>query len=1412
MSEDLRTAAQLFMQGFELGDRIQYRWQAARDAKAKWQAQLEWRKQDLAERAKRNAIYERSVMQHGDLMRAQAAWYARRGAGGGKGGGAGAGGGLSEGGQRFIDELKGVGLNVSQPAERPQMNVNVEAPEMPPPMVAPPVPPSDSSSPDFSDAAGGKVPKLQAGGTVPEETGGTAGPGSGFGVIASPPPGYSAARFQPGGSVPTPSGPWWDPLRIFPGHQVARVPKGKTSTAPTAPTVTPPAPPPGQRWPLVAQPSTNFDVPPDQQPPSPAGAASVRSADEDIHPPSGGGGTTAPPVTGGGKGGGGGRGRGKLGDQWRTAAYDPTLDANDPRNIGIVRPGGAVNTQVWAASPRAHPEAYPQGTDQFTPGRDRSGEAPQVVNQRAHEAVSRWNGGSLFSQPATPTLTPASQMQTVALPDRAITGQYRRGGRVQHFQDGGRPGDWYGDRPDYREGDRYGPLLTPAEQEELKRDLGYTYSQGNPNEPGSPARPVTGYQSSEDIPRGHEDRGLTSRQIMWMHKRSGILLPPQHQVATGEIDPNYTFERPVNEPPPPAPRGRSGASAVVEPSAVLPSRGPPFAGEEARADERPRPTGAGTVRSSDEDIHPPSGAPGPVTADSKPGRGRGTPVPRDPRDLAFDPSKQQLDPQSGYTIDASGRVTRIGAAPGQGPQPPGTPPTGVSGPSGAITTSAPVTEPMGGYGLQPQGSNVQGAGLSSNNAAHDMTPISKAASDYAAHQFHLMEPDQHSERGYHAVIAGSGAANPGVMDFIFKKIDPQGQMPMNQKIEKAQAAMYDFWVSKGQPEKASKVAFEIAQFGNQQAKQHGGNAMELLKKGDQQGAINELLSGYNWLPDGHTANFDPRSNTVIMHDLNGQETARIPLQPGTVQNLAAGMASGELGWDIMRSRGSAAPPTPGQPAPQPPSGGGAAPTPAGQAPPAPAAPPALPPTVNAPQQAQPPAAPAPAISTAPPMAAPPAPPPAAAPPRPAPPAPAPTPAPPGGTVSFAPSTGATSGVSFNPKGAVDTTPPTQTQPPAKPDTGQPAQPPAPGQPAPAPSATTAPAAPSKGQPPSKGKDPDSEWWEAVGQPSDKRRAAVEKWYADHPHDVPPTEIRRASRDVPPKPNYNEARAQLSAEHKLRAEAIRDRIKYLPAKGSERNTLLNNAIKENDDVYNKGLADLKGAEDQYERNRQHADQMERQGVRQRSDHEKDKYDSDAPKVLAGYRKGYDGVTDQNAMAKTVRDKIEKNLQLSVAEENWLKTHQSPLRYMKSEEQQTKLLEIGRNIFAQNPGMSAREAAEAAVTYTSRVGDKETGHNGGKGNDGTRFRIRGTDPIGNVVIQNEAHEDVHIPKKIFIQIQNMRDDNVRRFKQETAEAQRKADEERKRGNLGGRAVKELEKISPPVPPEVAPGIPPIPIGPG
>jgi hypothetical protein len=255
----------------------------------------------------------------------------------------------------------------------------------------------------------------------------------------------------------------------------------------------------------------------------------------------------------------------------------------------------------------------------------------------------------------------------------------------------------------------------------------------------------------------------------------------------------------------------------------------------------------------------------------------------------------------------------------------------------------------------------------------------KGASRFATNMFP-------GEQGEHALFAGKGAPPPTEVQGVFKTIDPDDKMPLHEKMVASTKAVHDYWMAKGDPKQADQAAFEIAQFGNTMARQHGAKALKAMQGGDQNGALNELMAGYGWLPDGGTP--EVKGNAIVIRDAKGTVTTTIPLQPGTLQNLALGMSTGQLGWDVMHSgagrqvtsgptaQPQAAPagpqPTPAAPTapPAPPPTQGPPPPPTqGPAPP-PTQAPAPPPTQAPVPQMGPEGAPQ-AISTTPPQAAPP---------------------------------------------------------------------------------------------------------------------------------------------------------------------------------------------------------------------------------------------------------------------------------------------------------------------------------------------------------------------------------------------------------------------------------------------------------
>ena len=1433
MSKDLQNAVNNFVVGFSLGDRVMARHDAAEAARQKWQTMLEWRKADTAEKAKRNASYDAQSKAHSDLMAAQAEWYRKRGPGGGGKISVGSTGkpAFSPADQAYIDKQVAAGYAPPTAQAAPeQPSISVEMPEQPPPPIgAMPSPPdSGSSGPDpttsmFSDAHGGMVPRVPFHATG---VSGTSGPGSGYGVRAAPP------SYQAGGDVKKKFqwGPWYDPLRY------TLPPSRKPPPAPTSPTPATPATgtAPAQSPATTgggAGATTEPDVPyvdPEQR-----NASGTSYASEPDVPPQG-----VPTRSGRGSG------RGaidtgpwkKLGDQTRIKAYDPTLDAADRRNIGIIDAAGRVNQQAYRASPMMHPEAYPEGTDQFTSGPDYSARWNNTNvfgSPPPEDRAMTWRRGGpvrsfAFGGPTGGTVenlnyaSPAPQLNLAGGSANAATGSGGDstggvsgtggvGGSASDSAGGSAAAGTSGDAGSdgsgtYRRGGRVrrraaistryraGGAVTPEYQDPPGDDddqptieyHGYGTDYGTPRH-ARPYKPYYGprkeepawIQRNDDNDYGYGDENVgpaPGREVPTMARGGRV----QRYDEGGGVDPNYSDPHTESNVPgtrqsgPMAP-DTSGYDAPVKLRLEYESRLPGASPEQKAAAwgdykirmkrldpsikfEDETDSNAGTERSSDDDIHPPlptnRGAgsypsepdvPPQGRVESRPparrgaidtGRWKGL---RDKtREEAYDPVLDRDDRDNVHMVDDTGQVN-----PQQGPPAPG--PTG-GGPGQQAGEGA-----MGGYGLNPQGANAQGAGLSTNNVHNDFTPIMKAASDFAGHVFHLTANDEHTAGGYHALMAGHGAAPINMIEQGFQKLDPQGKMPVNQKIELLSQHLYDYYVGQGKPEMASKVAFEVAQFGSVMAKKQAGQAGDLLQGGDFDGAMTHLTAGYNWLVDGHTADYDPRSRMVTLRDSkSGEVTGQIPATPDLVKNLTLGMSSGELNWDIMRGRGSL--PHPGAP-------------PQGQ----------LPSRQMIPGTEQPP----PSRPVVQPAAAP------AGPPQ--------TPAAPEIPQGDATGPGVPGGSPATQQGygpqvaqAVQPAPPpnltsgrntviTSTPPPPGPSNRS-------AQPQPTPSGS---------QPAPTGSQPTQTKQPAQGDQTGEPEEGSEAWYEKHPHDIPRgPPMRRASSDLPPPPDIQGERNRIELTRRTRIAQLMSDAKGLSQSGK---SLIPQFIAQTNTKADKELADLETRRKEWLTELKDQDHQEAQLVEKRAlvgQSSEGNVDGKLEEYFVNKRKGFDDL-DQVAEAKRIREEFKKTGHTDAKGEQFNMVAQAPLRYMATPDDRAKLREIAAQIWASNthPGMSERQAAEHALNFTSLVAPDAKGHNNNSGDNARTYRKLGTDTLGNIVLENEAHEKVWVHPETLRLIENMRAANAIEFANETGQRRRTQSERAARGDMGTRILRGL-----------------------
>ena len=768
-------------------------------------------------------------------------------------------------------------------------------------------------------------------------------------------------------------------------------------------------------------------------------------------------------------------------------------------------------------------------------------------------------------------------------------------------------------------------------------------------------------------------------------------------------------------------------------------------------------------------------------------RGR-LPLGNQSRTAAYDPTLDRADPRNVALTDDKGRVN---------------PKQWERAQKGAIDPTTPGER----------------TGEAAAKFTNQYTNALAGATQYMTDMFHQKKGDKNQGEGYAALtFKATGAPDPQVVNDVFKVVDPNNELVPKERMELATRAMHDWYTSRGDKENANKVAAEMLQHGNKQAQGHGNNALALFKKGDKQGAIGEIQKAYDWLPDGYKA--DVKGNNLVIADNKGKTLNNIPLDDKMIPNLATGLATGTLFWDVVQDRAGhkekfgppQAPPTQAIAA-QPPGPGGAPATPAGPpagaasggappagaAPPAPAAAPAapaVPQTAGAPSAAPPPAptppAAAPAAAPAPPP--PPAttapPPPPVTPPGNRPAAPAPAAPGPASTQQAAPPPVTPQPPAMPPQGggepeqkpAIDASVPPPLQGPVQPSTTkrpiveEPEKKPA-GPATPSPTQASA----EKTEPVVETKPPTVAQPVPAGEKKDPRT-----WSKDDPDSVPtvdgkPHVVRRAT--YPVSTDVRIANKNIQTLNKRYEQEQKDLIEDMKTPG------LNLKDRE-----------VKSALD-FRRNqidKQHkADLAEQQAIIKQHNTESAKHDEQERKDLT-----YTPLKGQDRTE--AKETVDTKLATYVKDPKHAFMKASPLRLYNTPEKWTDVREAVLAVKAINPKISTEKITDHVLTMMTHLeeGDKAKSQsaNGHEGAKGSRFLVIGEDLARNPVVALGAGNSgirLHIPKDTLNDIKRLKDESYRAKstidKEAEAKAkQDKADADKPSRFVPGRVTETIEEV--------------------
>jgi hypothetical protein len=139
------------------------------------------------------------------------------------------------------------------------------------------------------------------------------------------------------------------------------------------------------------------------------------------------------------------------------------------------------------------------------------------------------------------------------------------------------------------------------------------------------------------------------------------------------------------------------------------------------------------------------------------------------------------------------------------------------------------------------------------------------------------------------------AANQQEVTGIDNALDKGGELaPSARAIARLDAAT-NYWLAKGDVQKASNVAKALLLYGKAQSQQFGDEALTALKKGDMAGAVKYITQAYDQVPDGQQLKAAVGPDGHVQASVVGADGKEQPLGafgPEQVYKLALGVKSG----------------------------------------------------------------------------------------------------------------------------------------------------------------------------------------------------------------------------------------------------------------------------------------------------------------------------------------------------------------------------------------------------------------------------------------------------------------------------------------------------------------------------------------
>jgi len=190
----------------------------------------------------------------------------------------------------------------------------------------------------------------------------------------------------------------------------------------------------------------------------------------------------------------------------------------------------------------------------------------------------------------------------------------------------------------------------------------------------------------------------------------------------------------------------------------------------------------------------------------------------------------------------------------------------------------------------------------------------KGGMQFAAQQFHLANPnDPNHQEGKMMFFRGTGAPDPQTIRALDQTLQQNSTDPVSgddpfgtAKLQlRRMTIAYEWYASRGDFDRANKMAFELMQFSRMAVGQLAGSAAGMVQQ-DPQRAVGMIAQALDAIPDGYKVVAGP-NGTIQYYAANGRPLQTVQMTPQKLLATANGLADGTLYWQILNERANMVP-------------------------------------------------------------------------------------------------------------------------------------------------------------------------------------------------------------------------------------------------------------------------------------------------------------------------------------------------------------------------------------------------------------------------------------------------------------------------------------------------------------------------